>query len=61
MLNVVTVVCKMPKTEGQCRAYKVRYHYDTQEGECRAFYYGGCEGNANNFATVEACTDKCGS
>ncbi|KAK3093856.1 hypothetical protein FSP39_021105 [Pinctada imbricata] len=54
------MVCQMPKATGQCRAYVLRAYYNTQDGECQLFYYGGCEGNANNFASVEACSAKCG-
>jgi hypothetical protein len=28
-------------------------------GECEAFSYGGCEGNANNFETKAACEQAC--
>ena len=30
-----------------------------RSGECEPFIYGCCEGNANNFLTVEDCQDTC--
>jgi hypothetical protein len=30
-------------------------------GLCLPFTYGGCEGNANNFETIESCYAECGA
>lgn len=29
-------------------------------GNCQAFVYGGCEGNANRFESTEQCERHCG-
>ena len=29
------------------------------ETACKAFLFGGCKGNANNFLTLQDCNDKC--
>ncbi|NXG79994.1 SPIT2 inhibitor, partial [Baryphthengus martii] len=28
-------------------------------GSCQAFVFGGCKGNANNFATERECRESC--
>ena len=33
--------------------------YYTLETACKAFLFGGCKGNANNFLTLQDCNDKC--
>ncbi|GFR66508.1 tissue factor pathway inhibitor [Elysia marginata] len=51
--------CRLPSETGNCRAAIPRYFYDTAVGKCRQFTYGGCGGNANNFATLAACRATC--
>ena len=45
---------------GPCRAAIGRYYYDASSGECTHFYYGGCNGNDNNFHTRKDCEAVCG-
>uniref|UniRef100_A0A8C7BFG4 BPTI/Kunitz inhibitor domain-containing protein n=1 Tax=Neovison vison TaxID=452646 RepID=A0A8C7BFG4_NEOVI len=52
-------ICLQPQDEGPCRALLRRYYYDRSTQSCRLFYYGGCEGNANNFETLEDCNEAC--
>ena len=33
----------------------LRFYFDPSSGTCRQFYYGGCEGNKNNFKTLGEC------
>ncbi|XP_043188984.1 carboxypeptidase inhibitor SmCI-like [Amphibalanus amphitrite] len=54
------VECSLPKTIGPCRGAMPRFFYSTESGACQSFLYGGCKGNANNFETIEECTDRCG-
>ena len=49
----------MTRDAGPCFAYQTRFYYDSQEGECVSFTYGGCQGNQNNFATLEECRARC--
>jgi len=44
---------------GPCRAHVKRYFYDETSGECVPFTFGGCHGNANNFASKQKCTNFC--
>ncbi|KAM6905933.1 papilin b, proteoglycan-like sulfated glycoprotein [Lycodopsis pacificus] len=53
-------VCSMPRDEGPCDTWKGRFYFDCGTGKCTAFWYGSCQGNANNFVTLEACQRECG-
>ncbi|EPB74788.1 Kunitz/Bovine pancreatic trypsin inhibitor domain protein [Ancylostoma ceylanicum] len=35
------------------------YGYDTTKGKCVQFMYGGCQGNKNNFESMENCEKEC--
>ena len=52
-------ICELPKEVGPCRAAILRYFYNKNTGECEAFYYGGCQGNCNNFQTKKECEKEC--
>nr|XP_012306226.1 tissue factor pathway inhibitor 2 [Aotus nancymaae] len=52
-------ICLLPPDEGPCRSRIPRYYYNRHTQSCRQFTYGGCEGNANNFETQEACDNAC--
>uniref|UniRef100_A0A8D0GBC4 Tissue factor pathway inhibitor 2 n=1 Tax=Sphenodon punctatus TaxID=8508 RepID=A0A8D0GBC4_SPHPU len=52
-------ICLLPPEEGPCRALVPRWHYDRYTQSCREFTYGGCEGNANNFRTLDDCEQSC--
>ncbi|MEP7049648.1 MAG: BPTI/Kunitz domain-containing protein [Pseudomonadota bacterium] len=53
--------CALPKLTGPCDAYNPSFWHNPKTGLCEPFVYGGCEGNANRFATREACIAQCGS
>lgn len=48
----------MPKDSGPCDQWEFRFFFDTVEGKCRKFHYGGCDGNDNNFDTEEGTNIK---
>ena len=52
--------CSLPKDIGPCRSAIPRFFYNTESGACEAFLYGGCDGNTNNFKTIEECAGHCG-
>ncbi|XP_071507379.1 uncharacterized protein [Diadema antillarum] len=52
-------ICSLPRNPGICRAWVVKYFFDTNYGQCIQFWYGGCGGNANLFDTLEDCKNEC--
>ena len=51
--------CYAPRVQGTCQEYVARWHYNITDGRCHPFYYGGCEGNNNNFLTDGECYSFC--
>lgn len=52
-------VCTLTKEMGRCRARFNRFYFNEKTGDCEAFVYGGCEGNGNNFQSIQLCRQKC--
>jgi len=52
--------CFLAPDPGPCEASIPRYAFNPDTGLCHPFTYGGCDGNANNFETVERCYATCG-
>ncbi|KAJ3609370.1 hypothetical protein NHX12_023893 [Muraenolepis orangiensis] len=52
-------VCLLQVVEGPCKAEIQRYYYNTVTQKCEEFYYGGCQGNANNFRSYQECHKTC--
>uniref|UniRef100_A0AC35TN92 Kunitz/Bovine pancreatic trypsin inhibitor domain protein n=1 Tax=Rhabditophanes sp. KR3021 TaxID=114890 RepID=A0AC35TN92_9BILA len=48
--------CDSPIEIGDCDGVFPRFAYDKNTNQCRQFTYGGCGGNGNNFASMEACS-----
>lgn len=53
--------CMLPSETGPCRALQPKYYYNSRDGVCDVFGYGGCNGNQNKFDTAEECESKCGN
>ncbi|PRD26467.1 UNVERIFIED_CONTAM: BPTI/Kunitz domain-containing protein [Trichonephila clavipes] len=53
-------ICKQKKEAGPCKAAIPRYYYNKKTKKCEKFIYGGCNGNSNNFRTLEDCEAACG-
>ncbi|XP_056255603.1 collagen, type XXVIII, alpha 1a [Seriola aureovittata] len=51
--------CSQPLDPGPCRQYVVKWYYDPEANACAQFWYGGCQGNANNFETEVNCRNSC--
>jgi hypothetical protein len=53
-------ICRLPIASGDCLAYMPSWGFDTATQRCVPFVYGGCEGNANRFASATDCVAQCG-
>ncbi|MCL4140277.1 UNVERIFIED_CONTAM: hypothetical protein GTU68_000915 [Idotea baltica] len=42
-----------------CRASFKRYFYNASANQCQEFIFGGCQGNDNNFPSLESCKMEC--
>jgi len=36
-----------------------KWYFDSETGNCKEFFFGGCDGNENNFKTETECNRKC--
>ncbi|XP_063069303.1 tissue factor pathway inhibitor a isoform X2 [Engraulis encrasicolus] len=52
-------VCAMKMDEGPCKAALEKFYFNIDTGYCESFVYGGCQGNENNFDTLEECEEMC--
>ncbi|CAD7079846.1 unnamed protein product [Hermetia illucens] len=52
-------VCSQPLIIGTCRARIPLYYFDSKTNSCEKFEYGGCDGNDNQFATLDECKKAC--
>ncbi|XP_018578119.1 boophilin-H2-like, partial [Anoplophora glabripennis] len=56
---ITEMACGLPKDVGACKSNVDRWYFDTIRGHCEIFSYSGCEGNMNNFNTLEQCQTLC--
>jgi hypothetical protein len=52
-------VCNLPVERGPCKALISRFHFDASTQTCKQFFYGGCQGNGNNFDSQLQCETMC--
>ncbi|KAH8262182.1 hypothetical protein KR038_008098 [Drosophila bunnanda] len=57
-------LCGLPHSRNgdgkiSCEAYIPSWTYDSDNGECIKFIYGGCGGNDNRFNSKENCEREC--
>ncbi|CAL8080316.1 unnamed protein product [Orchesella dallaii] len=51
--------CFQKMMPGNCRGFYPRWYYNRKTSRCEGFTYGGCQGNLNNFKSMEECEMKC--
>ncbi|XP_061771468.1 collagen, type XXVIII, alpha 1b [Nerophis ophidion] len=51
--------CSQPLDPGPCRDYVVRWYYDATANSCAQFWFGGCQGNTNQFDSKKSCKEAC--
>ena len=51
--------CLQPMEQGTCVGFLERFFYNRLTEQCEPFYYGGCDGNRNNFESLRACEAVC--
>uniref|UniRef100_A0A8C2UVY7 Collagen alpha-3(VI) chain n=1 Tax=Chinchilla lanigera TaxID=34839 RepID=A0A8C2UVY7_CHILA len=56
---VFTDICKLPKDDGTCRDFVLKWYYDVKTESCARFWYGGCGGNENRFHSQHECEKVC--
>lgn len=52
-------VCSLAQDPGSCAEYSMMWFFDAAQKECSRFWFGGCGGNANRFATQQECEARC--
>lgn len=52
-------VCSLVQDPGSCADYTMMWFFDSDQRECSRFWFGGCGGNANRFATQQECEARC--
>ncbi|XP_062321330.1 collagen, type XXVIII, alpha 1b isoform X1 [Osmerus eperlanus] len=51
--------CSQTLDPGPCREYVVKWYYDSIANGCAQFWFGGCQGNKNQFETEKSCRKAC--
>ena len=55
-------VCIEPLVKGRpCKGKEIQqmFYFNSDNGTCVLFDYGGCGGNGNRFSTKKECLDDC--
>ncbi|XP_069121458.1 uncharacterized protein [Argopecten irradians] len=54
-------ICDLQPDQGKCGARYIRWFYHKGQNKCNWFYFGGCDGNQNNFKSKHQCEETCRS
>lgn len=52
-------LCSLLPDPGPCGSQVMRWYYLDREEDCLEFPWGGCQGNENNFLSLEQCRAAC--
>lgn len=59
--DLTVPTCSQTIEAGTCGGNMARFAFNTVTGQCEAFTYTGCGGNANMFTTLLGCQQTCES
>ncbi|KAK9961449.1 hypothetical protein ABG768_009237 [Culter alburnus] len=51
--------CLEPLDPGPCQEYVVKWYFDPKANSCAQFWFGGCNGNKNQFDSEQTCRKSC--
>ncbi|XP_052473489.1 collagen alpha-1(XXVIII) chain-like [Carassius gibelio] len=51
--------CLQTLDPGPCQEYVIKWYFDPKSNSCAQFWFGGCQGNKNQFDNQEACRKSC--
>jgi hypothetical protein len=54
-----SAICGQRVDIGPCYDGYKRWYFDTEQGACLPFVYGGCGGNLNRFTSFASCVKYC--
>ncbi|XP_044007820.1 spondin-1 isoform X3 [Aphidius gifuensis] len=57
--EIADEMCSESLMPGNCQRIYKRVYFDNEKQRCQYFDYTGCDGNKNNFDTMEACKKIC--
>lgn len=61
MIVLLSAQCELSMDTGRfCGKYAQKWYYNSVNGACLPFWYGGCDGNSNRFNTETECFERCG-
>merc|ERR1719158_894091 len=52
--------CEQDKAPGKCRGFQKKYFHNKNAKKCQEFVYTGCQGNENNYDSLDECEATCG-
>lgn len=58
-LRLAHSYCAYKADKGPCRAMLKKFFFNIFTRQCEEFIYGGCEGNENQFESLQECKEKC--
>lgn len=58
-IKEATKICKQELDKGGCNETEARWGFDEAARACVPFYFSGCGGNKNNFASRSECQRTC--
>ncbi|XP_064644029.1 kunitz-type serine protease inhibitor kunitoxin-Phi1-like [Lineus longissimus] len=51
--------CRLPLEPGPCSEGFQVWGFNSKQGQCEQFTYGGCQGNGNRFESIRECENRC--